>query len=639
MTVHFHKEDEELGHRNFSAKSAIAAETSGVTHRKSESDYKGFDQLDGSHPWRDSVPEGFVLYPVRQLNFGKVSYFNYKLAKEMGLIDQDHPHRLTRKLEKKLLETFNLRIINEYDQENKIPYPASKVKTNKYMATRYLQLQHPDKRGLSSGDGRGIWNGSLKHNSITWDVSSRGTGVTCLAPGAVEAGRPLQSGNTDFGYGCGLAEIDELYASAIMAEIFHNNHINTERMLCIIDSGNGVGIGVRAGTNLTRPAHLFLYLKQGNFEALKQSTDYLIERQAANGEWSFNSSHRRRYDLFLEEVCESFAQFVAQLDREYIFAWLDWDGDNVLATAGIIDYGSVRQFGIRHDQYRYDDVERFSTTLNEQRAKARLTIQVFAQLVDYLKTKSKKPLPHFKRHPILTQFDKHYKYYLLDHFLYQLGFIRSTREQLLQKSRDQVEDLFRNFSYFESVKTYRKLQKVADGVNRPAVFNMRSWIREMSAFLSESSDNFTEAQFNPREIFNAMLTSHASRRDSRLNSRLKARIQRLEIQYKNLIKKAAANEPLDKFLSEVSERAQIINTENRLTGNGLIHVVHEILSFKGKGLTHADIQKALDATVESQALRPEMAKNQGRPRLHRGSKAYQLMQNILTLVEGYKEDI
>lgn len=624
--------------KNCSSKSAIAPQTSGSAQRSYDPDYSRFDLLDGTHPWRDAVPEGFVLYPVRQLNFGKVAYFNFSLAKEMGLIDQDHPHRMTKKLEKRILETFNLRIINEYDQENKILYPGSRVKPNKYMATRYLQLQHPDKRGLSSGDGRGIWNGTFRNNGTIWDVSSRGTGVTCLAPGAVQAGKPLQSGNTDFGYGCGLAEIDELYASAIMAEIFHNNQINTERMLTIIDSGDGMGIGVRAGTNLTRPAHLFLYLKQGHYDSLKQSTDYLIERQFANGEWRFNSSHRRRYDLLLDEVCESFAQFVAQLDREYIFAWLDWDGDNVLATAGIIDYGSVRQFGIRHDQYRYDDVERFSTTLNEQKAKARLTIQVFAQLVDFLKTKSKKPLPHFKRHPILTQFDKHFKYYLLDHFLYQLGFDRTQRERLLTKSRAQVEDLFRNFSYFERIKTYRKLQKVADGVNRPAVFNMRSWIRETASFLTDNFEN--KVHQDPYYIFQIMLTTHASRRDSLPNSRLNARIKRLEIQYKNLIKKAASYPaPSASALTDITNRAQVINTENRLTGNGLIHVVSEIMSFKGKGLPHSEIQKALDATVQNQALRPEMAKSQGLPRLHRGSKTYQLMQNILSLVEGYKEDI
>ena len=60
----------------------------------------------------------------------------------------------------------------------------------------------------------------------------------------------------------------------------------------------------------------------------------------------------------LRLLSKDFAEFAAKLEMDYIFAWLDWDGDNVLADAGIIDYGSVRQFGLRHDQYRYDDVER-----------------------------------------------------------------------------------------------------------------------------------------------------------------------------------------------------------------------------------------------------------------------------------------
>jgi hypothetical protein len=38
-------------------------------------------------------------------------------------------------------------------------------------------------------------------------------------------------------------------------------------------------------------------------------------------------------------------------------------------------------------------------------------------------------------------------------------------------------------------------------------------------------------------------------------------------------------------------------------------------------------------------MRPEMAKSPGKPHLHRSSPAFQLMQNILSLVEGYKEDI
>ncbi len=91
-----------------------------------------------------------------------------------------------------------------------------------------------------------------------------------------EAQKPLRTGGTEFGYGCGLAEIDELLAASILAEVMHLQGVRTERVLCVIDLGKGYGIGVRAATNLIRPAHLFLYLKQEKYDSLKAATDYLI---------------------------------------------------------------------------------------------------------------------------------------------------------------------------------------------------------------------------------------------------------------------------------------------------------------------------------------------------------------------------
>ena len=103
----------------------------------------------------------------------------------MGLIPEDHPHKMNAKLAKKIVETFSIRIINEYDQERHLRVPKKEMKDHKFMATRYLQLQHSNKQGKTSGDGRGIWNGVYEKNGIIWDVSSRGTGVTALAPGVV----------------------------------------------------------------------------------------------------------------------------------------------------------------------------------------------------------------------------------------------------------------------------------------------------------------------------------------------------------------------------------------------------------------------------------------------------------------------
>ncbi len=333
-------------------------------HSESNTTFSKFDNLDGQHPWMKAVPDGFVPYRVRELGTGEIAYFNFTLAKEMGLIPADHPHTISETLKAKLVKTFSIQIINEYDELSKKRIDPKTIKPHSYMASRYLQLQHSNRQGKTSGDGRGIWNGIVENKGKVWDVSSRGTGVTCLSPGSVQANKPLKTGGEGFGYGCGKAEIDELYGAAILAEIMHLQGINTERVLCVIDIGKGYGIGVRAAPNLLRPAHLFMYLKQNRLEDLKRGVDYFIDRQVQNGAWKNRVRGLSKYDDLAEEICKSFAEFVAKLDIDYIFAWLDWDGDNFLVDAGIIDYGSVRQFGLRHDRYRYDDVERFSTNLN-----------------------------------------------------------------------------------------------------------------------------------------------------------------------------------------------------------------------------------------------------------------------------------
>src|SRR6476660_6719601 len=104
--------------------------------------YDAFEQLDGSHPWRDACPDGFVDYRARVRADGRVVYFNFDLAREMRLVPANHANRLTPELEKAILETFSLQIINEYDFSNHTPTPEKLIKPNAYMATRYLQAQH-----------------------------------------------------------------------------------------------------------------------------------------------------------------------------------------------------------------------------------------------------------------------------------------------------------------------------------------------------------------------------------------------------------------------------------------------------------------------------------------------------------------
>jgi hypothetical protein len=609
--------------------------------QESENFYTAFGKLDGQHPWMEQVPEGFVAYRVRRLNTGKVAYFNFVLAKEMGLIDAQHPHEMTEELEQKLIETFSIQIINEYDELTKKRIPPESILPHKFMATRYLQLQHSNKQGKTSGDGRGIWNGTVQHRGMTWDVSSRGTGVTCLAPGAVEANRPLKTGGTEFGYGCGLAEIDELLGAAILAEIMHLQGINTERVLCTIDLGRGYGIGVRAAPNLIRPAHLFLYLKQERHGELKAATDYFIQRQVSNKKWTLKSKlgTQAAYDEMTEIVADSFANFTAKLDIDYVFAWLDWDGDNVLADAGIIDYGSVRQFGIRHDRYRYDDVERFSTNLNEQRKKARLIVQVFLQLSDYLKTQKKKSLRSFSNHPVTLKFDKMFIKYRAERLLFRMGFNQIQRDNILKSKTDTFTQFEKVFSFLERAKVSGAQIKVADGVNHPALFNMRNILGTLPQYYLQTKD-FSNAHMSEEEFFKSILSVFGKSKNAKLGQKQRFHIQKFQALYKDLVVLAAGKGRSEHILRGISRRAQVLNSEKRITGNALIEIVEAVLTEKKRGLSHDQIQKVVDRFIHDHLDLPEAPIS--RHHKHKnGVPAVRpdLYSKLLTLVADHRDDI
>lgn len=596
--------------------------------------YTAFDALDGEHPWMTAVPEGFVPYQVRELGRGEIAYFNYALAREMGLIPRSSSDEMNPFLKQKLIQTFSIQIINEYDEMAGRKFDPSSIKPKKYMASRYLQLQHKSKTGKTSGDGRGIWNGTITHRGQIWDVSSRGTGVTCLAPGAVEAGKPLQTGGTDFGYGCGLAEIDELYGAAMMAEILHLQGISTERVLCVIDLGNGHGIGVRAAQNLLRPAHLFLYLKQGRYSELKAGFDYLIDRQIKNRKWQIKTQ-KNKYQDFVEHLAEKFAEFTAVLDVDYIFAWLDWDGDNVLADAGIIDYGSVRQFGIRHDKYRYDDVERFSTNLNEQKKKAQLIVQVFCQIADQLTLKQHGSVKSYATHPTVLKFLKSFEQARAHRLLYRMGFNPEQRQSILSqpglfKSFDQV------FCYFERAKISGTTKNVPDGVNHPALFDLRPLHRELPKFLY---DNTNPKQLDDKIIFKMILSNFAKSRDARIRPKHSRMIELYQKTYAKMIKVAAASANEKNEIRKIAERAAKLNDNKRLTGNALIEIVDEILLQKKRGTKHETIQAWMEQFIFAYLDLPEVQNSQYFKRGPRALQKPEILEKLMKLVELHKHDI
>ncbi|WP_127714276.1 hypothetical protein [Halobacteriovorax sp. HLS] len=599
---------------------------------KVEFSYSKFKSIDGRHPLQKEVPDSTLNYKARTRKGGKVAFFNFDLAKEMGLIPKSHPNELTPELEEEILHTFSLVIINEYDEINEISYPEDEVRPHEYMATRYLQLQHPNKQGKTSGDGRSIWNGQVKHRGKTWDISSAGTGATALSPATHIYGKYWKTGDPTISYGCGYSEIDEGMGTLFFSEIFNKNNLETERVLGIIEFKKGISINIRAQQNLLRPSHMFNYLKQGDYENLKSIVNFYIDREIGNG--NFNDapkSAKKRYDYFLEKQTEIFAKMSAKLEDEYIFCWLDWDGDNILMNGGIIDYGSIRQFGLFHSEYRYDDVERYSTTILEQKNKAKYTVQCFAQIVDYLKTKERKSVKDFSKDKSLEKFDQIFQKSKYENLLLKIGFTDEQKEYLLKNHLDLVESFSKCFVYFERAKSKVGIHEVADGINWSAIFCMRDILRELPQLLLVRKE-----KLNYDEFLEVIKSSYATERDLRLNSHRKKMINDFQNYYIELCQVVSKTESYtyEKLLLELTMRSSVINKYDRVTGDSVATIVDKILQYRPK-LKPKQLYSLLEKFCEYQNFDPE--KCIGTPKPDKVQSKF--MNNMLKIVRDYREGL
>jgi len=541
--------------------------------------YSGFDRINGEHPWRQAAPAGFVDYQARIIRDSKVVYFNFALATEMGLLPVNHPQALNARLEKNILETFGLQIINEYDIENGATFDPQDIKPNKYMATRYLQTQHPGRAGTTSGDGRSIWNGLFIGNGFHWDLSSCGTGATCLSPHFARTGKPVRTGDPQAHYGSGLAEIDEGLSAAIMSEIFHSRGIPTERTLAVIEGPGGNAVNVRAARNLLRPSHLFAPLKQDDRQALKSAVDCYIERQIANEEWGGPKQAPDKYDALLRDVALRYARFSAQMEDEYIFCWMEWDGDNVLAAGGIIDYGSIRQFGLFHHRYRYDDVERFSTNIKQQKSKARYLVQTFAQMAGWLKTGQYKELRHFKDSPGLKLFDEEFEARKTRLMLRRVGLSARQQDRLLLQDPGLVRKFHELYAYFERKEAAGGYRNVPDGINWPAAYSIRNLVRELPKQYLQK-----EGVVDAKAFLHLLKSPYAGRKLLKPNAKLRAKAREFQTRYWTLLTKIAGKRSLKKTLLELTMRASVANG-TAVTGDAVIHIVDALIGTRKKMAT------------------------------------------------------
>ena len=424
-----------------------------------------------------------------------------------------------------------------------------------------------------------------------------------------------------------------------MSEIFYRQGIPTERCLAVIGFPDGTAIGVRSAPNLIRPAHIFRYLKQNRHAELKAAVDYFIERQIENGFWQLPADESERYEAALNYLARSYGKMAAVLEEEYIFNWLSWDGDNILASGAILDYGSIRQFAAKHDKYRFKDVDRYSASLREQRRWARLLVQVFAQAMAFIEAGEKKNLRCFAEAKALRVFDDAFEAERDCRVLWRIGFTPEQIDGLMQSAQREIKEFHGALSYFEDLKISKGIERVPDGFTHKPVFLIRNLLRLLPAYYVAQAIGKVdeETAYMPDDIFcQIMAASYVPKKDLELTPSRISHIKNFQECYLKLV--LAVGEPLDASLRIIQERSAVINHRHRITGDAVTLIVEEIVAMKGK-ITIEGLQDALDAFIESQILIPGKWRPVPPEQLEQNTLNARLLNKIQENLEEFKESI
>jgi hypothetical protein len=299
-------------------------------------------------------------------------------------------------------------------------------------------------------------------------------------------------------------------------------------------------------------------------------------------------------------IAQSYGKLAAVLEEEYIFNWLAWDGDNMLASGAILDYGSIRQFAAKHDKYRYDDVDRWSTSLTEQRYWARELVKVFAQAAVFARSGRKPNLRRFQDASCLREFDRAFTRERDRRMLWRLGFAPAQIARLQRVAGNEIRDLRRALAFFETQKVARGVEKLSDGITHNPVFLIRSLLRKLPAYYVSQAASRFGALMPADEFCRIMAASYVSRRDLRMTPARAARARNSQMCYQRLVARAGH---YPQVLKRLVERTAVINHPQRITGNAIIWIVDELIRMKDR-IGRNELQEAIDRFVESQVLIP-----------------------------------
>jgi hypothetical protein len=358
--------------------------------------------------------------------------------------------------------------------------------------------------------------------------------------------------------------------------------------------------------------------------------DLFIDRQIQNGEW-LRQRGARRYEHFARELATRLARTVARFESDYIFCWIDWDGDNLLADGGIIDYGSVRQFGLYHREYRFDDGPRWSTTLPEQRLKARQLVRCFAQIRDFLATGRKRPISAYRSDRAVKLFDAEFERHRLERLVHRIGFPDDVTDSLVGGDRRALLRFARAHAYFERARAARGPCRVPDGLSWNAIFCTRDLLRELPTHYRERFE-----PIDARSFMGIAASTYASRRDRSLTPHRRRMALEFQRAYLELIARAARrlDRPVSDVLRIVERRSADINRRDRITGDGVDYATSQLLRAR-KRLTSSELHAVVRGFVEEQGPRTGRRDRRGPPR----GAARRVLERLLHEIHDFRHGL
>jgi len=246
-----------------------------------------------------------------------------------------------------------------------------------------------------------------------------------------------------------------------------------------------------------------------------------------------------------------------------------------------------------------------STSIPEQKRKARQIVQRFVQIRDLLLDGELRALSTLANDPVLELFDREFETERRRLFLRQIGFDDASAELIRKQSPEALEELLRLHVRLERKRSSQGRHPVPDGLSSNAVYCMRDILRELpERLLTNSADATT--RLAPEDFYQIAISHYASRKDKKITAyrrRLAFAYQRTYVDLVAWLAERRKRSPRS-ILKSIAPRAKSRNPYARMTGDGLAHATRRLTTNRGR-LEPEEIYRLIQAFADSQQREPD----------------------------------